>query len=206
MALDTYGDTLEQLPTLPPGPTPDARPLEPTATDYAAMFQERDSGRTLALRRSVVQGQDTPPDRAADVLRLAHQTGIPTDVVGRNYDDIRKTTAIDQTPFPAIVATTPHLADWVADQPTHAALAQADTSPGGQAMDHLGALEWLVTMPSRAIAQAISEERAASLRGTSLLRDLTPAEQDQLNAYTYHAGLDGSVLGARGLRARSRSR
>ena len=190
MANDLATDELEQLPparvTPPPAPAP-ATPAtkDPTADDYARMFAEQDGGRKQQLRSSLVQSQDETPDRAADVIRLSRQTGIPQDVVGRNYDEIRKHTAIEQAPLTEMVRDTPALATWAAD-PKNAAVSHDD-------MDKMGALEWLVSMPSRAISQALNEQAYGELRTKSIFEPLTQEEHDRLAAYKLHAQMGGEL-------------
>lgn len=145
------------------------------------------------LSHAVKTASDVPPETAARVFQQQLKTGLPHDVISRNLDSVEKASAAADFDPVTFRQQSPLMADWLTAHPLHAAVAQDDTSKGGQPMDHLGALDWLVAMPGRAVAQAINEERASSLRGTALLRDLTPAENDQLNAYSYHATVDGTL-------------
>lgn len=145
------------------------------------------------LSHAVKTASDVPPETAARVFQQQLKTGLPHDVISRNLDSVEKASAAADFDPVTFRQQSPLMADWLTAHPLHAAVAQDDTSKGGQPMDHLGALDWLVSMPGRAVAQAINEERASSLRGTALLRDLTPAESDQLNAYSYHATVDGTL-------------
>jgi hypothetical protein len=179
VAGNLYDETVEQI--AGPKKAADANP-------YDATVQAMHAQHTTDLQTSLAQSADTPPARAADILKLSQRTGIPTAIIGRNYDSIRKRADRVDTPYAQMLRDTPALTKWIADEPAHAAVAHDD-------LEKLGALEWLVTLPKRAIAQSINENRFGALSAKRLFGGLTAEEQDQLNAYRYYAG-EGARLGA----------
>lgn len=182
MAGNLYDETLEDL---DPAPPPIAAPQQ--VNPYDDVIRQQDAGSQQQLRTSLVQADATTPDRAADVQKLSTSTGIPAEIIDRNYDTIRKRATFTATPYQDIVAQSPAVATWAA-QPANAAVAKDD-------LENLGALEWLVTAPSRAFAQGIAQTRYALLRSEGLLRPLSQAEQDQLGAFKANSDV-GGALGA----------
>lgn len=174
----------------PPIPKPAPAPTVPpvlTEADFAATLKENDAANAAPILSSVSQATDTPPDRAADIQKLSIATGIPGDIVGRNYDAIKKNAAMAAIPAQPMLKDTPALAQWV-QNPANAAVAHDD-------LDKMGALEWLLTMPSRAVTQSINETRYSELRGQALLGDQSQADHDLMASYQYQAE-QGAKLGA----------
>jgi ribosomal protein S18 acetylase RimI-like enzyme len=181
MAANIYDDAVEQLAPIQPAPTGTPAKENP----YTSVVEGMGVGQEQALRTSLVQAGDQAPDRAAEVRKLSDRTGVAPDIVERNFDDIRKRSLLVDTPYNAMLRDTPALSTW-ASEPANAAVSHDD-------MDKLGALEWLVSMPSRAISQSLNEQAYGELRTKSLFQPLTQAEQDQLSSYKYHATLGGEL-------------
>lgn len=153
---------------------------------YDETLRQQDETPNLKLRAAQVQGADTSPDRAAAILDLAKQTGLPPEVVDRNYDEILKNATSHAHPYQLIVDQTPTLAEFAAKSPQHAAVLHDD-------MENMGALEWLVKMPSRAIAQTLNAQGYGALRTKSLYAPLTQDEQDLMASYKIHMTRDGAL-------------
>jgi hypothetical protein len=184
MANNIYDDAVEQLPAAPPiAPPAASAPPNP----YAAVVDTLEAGQQQALRTATMQAADTTPDRAAQVQRLSAKTGVAADIVERNFDAIQKRAILTDTPYAQMLRESPTVSTW-ASEPTNAAVAKDD-------MESLGALEWLVKAPQRALAQGIDSTRYALLRAESITRDLTQQERDQLDAYKFGMQ-NGGELGA----------
>lgn len=179
MPINPYDDAVEELPPAPAVTVP----VDPAAHDAA--LEALDHARQRPLRQSLTQAAGTNPQRAADVQRLSQRLGMPADVVERNFDAIQKRATQIDTPYSQMLRETPHLADWAAE-PANAKVAHDDLA-------QLGALEWLVTAPQRAYAQAHSAARQGELSFTSMFRALTQDEQDEHASATYHATLGGEL-------------
>jgi ribosomal protein S18 acetylase RimI-like enzyme len=180
VAGNLFDDALEQL---APGATSRRRiNARPTSSTISS---RRTRPRRSRCARRARSAADTDPDRAVKVQQLATKTGLPQDVVDRNYEDLAKRQFVDDLPYRQVQEQTPALAQW-AETPTNAAIAHDD-------MEKLGALEWLLTAPQRAVSQALNAQGYGALRTASLFRPLTRDEQDQLASYRYHQSLDGSL-------------
>jgi hypothetical protein len=118
MPIDQYEDAVQKLGS--------ASPLAAAPSDpYEAAITERfDAGETK-LRLATQAAQDTKPETAAEVLRLAHRTGLPPDLIARNLDQIRKRAAVADTPYGQMQRDTPALAQWL-QEPWNASVAQDD--------------------------------------------------------------------------------
>lgn len=179
MADNVYDDTLEQIGDAPPK-------LPATVPNpYDDVIKAQDAGHEQRLRTSMIQTADASPDEAAAATKVAQSTGLPLEVVQRNLPAMQRRARIDETPFRAILQDTPTLASWAAD-PANAAVSHDD-------MENLGSLEWLVTMPARAISQSLNEQAYGALRTASMFRPLTQAETDQLGAYKFHSMMGGEL-------------
>jgi GNAT superfamily N-acetyltransferase len=185
-ALDEAGDqAAAQAQPTQQAPAPGGKQDEfGDALDEA--LRQRTQSATVPLRQATTQAQDTTPDRAASVQKISAATGLPTDVIDRNYDAMSKRLAVDQTPFSLIVKQTPNLAEWAAN-PVHAAVAKDD-------MANLGALEWLLQMPAKAIAQTLNGQGYAALRTRDMIYgDLTQEQRDLMNSYKLGMQRDGTL-------------
>jgi ribosomal protein S18 acetylase RimI-like enzyme len=178
-------DILEEQQGIDPAAPAAAGTSAPSPYDETLAIQ--DSQRQQKLRTSLVQADSQTPDRAADVQRLATQTGIPSQIIDRDYDTYAKRAKFVSTPFNQIVKESPALATW-ASEPQHAAVAHDD-------MEQLGALEWILKTPSRAVSQQLNAQGYGALRTKSLFGELTQEEHDQLESYRVHMN-DGGELGA----------
>src|SRR5216110_2558487 len=183
MGLNAYDDAQEALAAGTPRPS--ATPADPVYTEAATALRGMDATRTQDLRRSWHQAADTTPDQAAEFRRLSLRFGVPAAAIARDPAKWRQAGADDQ-PFGAIATETPHTAAWLTADPTHAALAKDDLST-------LGGLEWLVTAPGRAFAQARDQATVATLTYQQMFRPLTQAEHDQLESARYQAERGGDL-------------
>jgi hypothetical protein len=129
MAGNQYDDLLEQLDEQKPAA---ASPVEPKPTPYDLLLIEQDKQQEQAMRASQLSTSATP-DKARDILTLSNRTGIPAEVVERNYADIQQRAKVADTPYSRLQQETPALASWL-QQPYRAAAASDD-------LNALGALE-----------------------------------------------------------------
>lgn len=97
-----------------------ADPAPAPAGDWTDQFRSQPNP-NLALK----VGSDIPPDKAAQVLKLQDQTGLPTHVIGPNLEDVQSRQ--NQTSVgPQFVQDHPKTADLVASDPHWAALLKDD--------------------------------------------------------------------------------
>lgn len=194
MDQNAYADTLDQIdsqkptePVVPGAPPPPTTLQQPAPNPYLDTLTAQEQTGETAMRKSLIDSASMTPEKAADSRRISLKLGVPVGIVQRNYDDYKKREALDQ-PYAQIQQQTPHLAGWLQDDPTHAAIAKDD-------LEHLGTLEWLLTAPQRAYQQGAEQITYGNLRTASILRDLTPAEHDQLEA-SKELMTSGGALGA----------
>src|SRR4051812_47940085 len=122
MANDIYSDAVNQLPAAPP--VRSSAPPNP----YASAVDSMAAGEQQALRTSLVQADQTTPDRAADVQRLSGKTGIAPDIIERNFEAIQKRSLLVDTPYAQMLRESPALSTW-ASEPANAAVAKDDMEP-----------------------------------------------------------------------------
>lgn len=123
------------------------------AVSYDDVYQKvkrEDQQRTLA---SMNIAFDANPNKAADVVRLSKVTGLPTDVIDRNYDEVRKVEFMSQFNIEELAKSSPILMRQLQD-PDFAKMAYKDTIP-------LNKLEGIVT-PTNAVRAGVSGWSAAS--------------------------------------------
>jgi len=104
---------------------------------YRETLRQQQRQSETALRLATKQAAEQSPEREAEILSLSERTGLPSSVIDRNFDTIKKRAQIADTPYSQMLRDTPKLAEWIAD-PDNAALAQDD-------LPQLGMLEWLLT-------------------------------------------------------------
>lgn len=134
MAINEYDQLLETLEKerVAPKPAAAATPQrKPNA--YDQLLDTLESENEQQLRTAQSMGAGVNPQRAGEIIKLANRTGLPVDVVERNYDDIVKRSKIADTPYTRMLHETPALTEWL-KQPMHAAAAADDH-------EQLGALE-----------------------------------------------------------------
>lgn len=178
MAGNIYDEAIDAL---------DEQQVGPQQDPFEAAVARIHDGRETRLRASMLERDKVDPERAAEAMRLSKETGLPTRLVEQNFDRVKLEAENGRTPYEAMFAETPALAEW-ASTPENAQVAADD-------MEQLGAIEWLVSAPGRAFSQGVNQVRFATLRHESLFRELSRAEQDQLDAYRYHMQ-EGGALGA----------
>lgn len=118
MPTNIYDDALDSLDQQQQPAT--AAPPNP----YDSILDEQDTRHTQRLRTSVLQADQTTPDRAAESLRLSQESGLPVDVVQRNFDAYQKRAQL--AGVDRLVRESPHLSEWLAADPVNAAIAKDD--------------------------------------------------------------------------------
>jgi len=103
-------------------------------------FAYIDSGGAPFDRGAAVtrQGLVKDPARAGRILRLRDRTGMPSDFLDRNLDEVEKITAAQDFDADSFRKESPLVAAWMAQSPEHAALARDD-------LPRLAALERFVS-------------------------------------------------------------
>ena len=173
MPINPYDEALSDL-----GPKPD--------NPYVDLLNAQERSGEQRVRKAVVEAQGTTPDRTAEAIRVGRTLGLPTAVVERNFDEMKRRASLEATPIEDIQAATPALADWLSAKPEHAKVAADD-------LEGLGSLEWLLTAPQRAFARGQNALRFSELRTKSIFQPLTQEERDQLNAYRFHMQQGGEL-------------
>jgi len=177
MAINPFDETLRTLDEEQQGTAP--------SNPFEEVIRQQDTAREQGLRSSAKAVEEQTPDRAAEVARLAQGTGIAPAVVERNFDQIKKRAAFENTPFQKILAETPKLAEFISE-PANLAIVKDD-------LEQLGAIEWLLTAPSRSFARGMHQIEVAQLRSASLARELTQHEHDRLSSARYHMKAGGKL-------------
>src|ERR1043165_1930628 len=90
MAVNQYEDAIDQLAqtpalTLPKVAPPPSAP-EPDPNPYVGVVDAMPRGRRFQVQTALAQPDLPDPARAADILKLSKESGLPADVVARNYD------------------------------------------------------------------------------------------------------------------------
>lgn len=89
MAGVDYGAIIDQMDS-------DAGKSAAQQPDYGAVIDEVDSQDTTARRAAVAQALKTNPDQYAKAKQLGAKTGIPTEVVERNLDEVNLRATLDE--------------------------------------------------------------------------------------------------------------
>jgi len=111
---EVFGAPAPQAPATPEAP-------EPAELSDAEVFGEDDSAR---LRLSVGEALKANPDRSAQVIRLRDRTGLPDEVIERNFDEVDH--QVRAQDFDQLRETAPALGRKLAD-PAFAKIAHDDT-------------------------------------------------------------------------------
>lgn len=123
---------------------------------------------------AVQQGQNTPPDTAARILKLQDKTGLDPDLIGRNLDDIEKQANSKGFDAAAFQKTSPIVASWMAEHPTKAAIAQPDAVP-------LSAVESFFKRDiSDPFLREMDAQKRWQLGEKAMNGTITPEDRDQL--------------------------
>lgn len=132
------GDSAEPVATPPPppdsaeftGPPPAQIGLPQPVADknnpyLESIRQERDIGQQL-LKSNLYNSQVSPPDRRAEALDLSKKTGLSVDLIERNFDEVKKRSAIQSIDPSSLSEKNPNLSDWLTQSPDNAVLAWDD--------------------------------------------------------------------------------
>src|SRR5215510_10558403 len=166
-----------------PSPAPAAQ--APARNQWDDVLEQPDRYQQTRMRVAQQDASETTPDRRVDVIRISEASGLPVDVVEKDYDHLKKQFTVDQFPYLGTQQKSPALATFLEDG-NHAAIAKDD-------LENLGFIEWVLTAPSRAFAQQWNRESYSQLRYKSMFTPLTREEQDQMNSYKFNAELGGRL-------------
>src|SRR5438132_1810042 len=103
---------------------------------------------------------DKQPERAARVLKLQTRTGLPTEVIDRNLEDIEKQAKAKDFDAEQFRRTSPVVAQWLQENPEHPALAKDD-------LQNLSTIETLLNYGSnlaRSLAASVPATGASTRR------------------------------------------
>lgn len=115
---------------------PDELPEQKPASNIVSLFP--DDPETTKLNLAVDLARDKTPDVAARVLKLQMRTGLPSDMIERNLDEVEKQAERADFNADAYRVKSPLVSKWLAEHPDHAAVAKDD-------FNGLAMMEQLVT-------------------------------------------------------------
>jgi hypothetical protein len=121
MAQNALDQALEHTP--PPVITPQQKD-EPNP--FADAVAEMAGDRERRLRSHVRQAADTTPDRRAQALKYAEMSGLPVDLIERNFGEVEKDAKVNEVPYGQLFEQNPKLAQWLSADPSNAAIAADD--------------------------------------------------------------------------------
>ncbi len=154
-----------------------------------AILDTPDETTETQIRLTAKAAAGSNADKHADAMRIASASGLPVEVVERDYERMKATYPPKPVNYKEVVDRTPKLAGWLTD-PNNAKLLKE----GEDELAKMGALEWFFTAPGRAVAQQMNRANYAELRAKQMLGGtLTQAEQDAMNSYKFHAERDGDL-------------
>jgi hypothetical protein len=115
------------------GTEPVAQEPAPSPSGFDSFFEDRKKQQAQVVQQSLMVASGKSPDAHAKVVQLSKDTGLPTDVVERNYEDVKKSN--DQTKLSptTIVEKNPKLSSWMTD--TDNASISHDDVPAMQAVE-----------------------------------------------------------------------
>jgi len=95
---------------------------EPALENAAVRLEDE---KQVRLRSSLYQSLDTNPDEAARAKNLSNKSGVPVDIVQRNYAQVNRNVQLDY--FDSTLQKSPLLGRWMSD-PNNAKISHDDTS------------------------------------------------------------------------------
>src|SRR5690349_13645382 len=107
-------------------PTPASPPPaqeDPDDVRIAEAVASLHSDRAKQVRQALYETKDLDPERHAQVLKLAEQTGLPASTVARNFDGVAARAQLEDIDAHTLAAQNPNLAEWLA-KPDNAAVAK----------------------------------------------------------------------------------
>lgn len=159
-----------------------AQPMQVAANEpdvYDKLLDEVQSGRRAAVDASIQQAVKVAPQQAATVQQLAKSTGLPTELVERNFDAVQTQAKIRQ--MQSLMSASPLLQRQMAD-PNFAKLAQSD----------LGSLG-LFERTYRGLGGGATEAVGRTIGGVGELTDIVQRNLTQAFANTFLPdAVDGS--------------
>jgi len=114
---------------------------------YADTLEEQNRTAETTLKAAQRQAVQQSPERAAESQKLSQRTGLPADLIERNFEDIKKRSQVVDTDYSKMLRETPKTADFLSN-PENAAIAQDDHA-------QLGVIEKLVRSLGAGLYQAI---------------------------------------------------
>lgn len=123
------------------------------------------------LKGSIKYGSKIAPDQAAKILNLQTKTGLPTDLIERNADELENQAEADQVDPDELRQNSPHLANWLASNYLHFSLLK------GADLYNLRSVEGLSKDIGAGIYRGALETQRAAI-GLKSLFGMSGAEDD----------------------------
>jgi len=113
VATNEYDDLISQSPPVQSG------------SEYDNLIAEDKGLQRSQLQQNMQLASRVEPDRRAEILRLADKMKLPSSIVERNFEDLKRNSTVRGTDYDKIINESPALATFLEDQ-NHATLAQDD--------------------------------------------------------------------------------
>ena len=139
-------------------------------SDFEQWNLNANAQKDTTLTSSLNIAQNTNPDQQARVLKQQMRTGLPTDLITRNLDDIEKESKRADFDPKQFRQQSPIVSNYLQNE-DNAKLSHDDT-------ESLTGLEWLFQAPKKAFKQGYNQIDLASLRFQQIKGELT---DDQLS-------------------------
>jgi len=107
--------------------------LQEDDNPYRQTLREQRQSQEVELRKAAAKASGRTPQRQAQLIDLSKRTGLPADLVDRNFDAVQKRADVASNPYSAMLRDTPGVAAFLKD-PENAAIAKGDE-------EQLGAIE-----------------------------------------------------------------
>jgi len=85
------------------------------ANDYTDAVRELDQEKKQSLQSTIYSVKDKNPDRQAEVLDLSNRINLPSDVVERNFDEIKKDYSVSGNDYEKLINENPGLSEYLSD-------------------------------------------------------------------------------------------
>lgn len=117
---------MADLPDFAVTSAPESQASSPSPQPEDAALPDFSSGAPNPLKASIKFGSQIAPEDAAQTLRLQAKTGLPTDLIQRNKEDVEDLASKNHLDSSDMQRKSPNLAGWVAKNYLHAAIAGPD--------------------------------------------------------------------------------
>ncbi|MGF1877263.1 hypothetical protein L4D77_18315 [Photobacterium frigidiphilum] len=144
-------------------------------TDLDNFLQNGEQQQNFQLSTSMKYGREADPERAGRVFRQQLKTGLPSELIERNLDDIEKQSAEKDFDPVAFRNKSPLLSGWL-QKPENAKVSHDD-------LENLSTMEWLFRAPVEAYQDGADQVRLGGLRYKQMTSQLNDNELQFIDAY-----------------------